>query len=104
MPIIYPGLRLDYKFATHPVGGALIHIIFVIVVIVSEPLNVMGAHFRSFAQLLVPRLTELDIGVFGMKTLGGADGVILKSKTVEPLECLHYSPQSSHFGSDYRHR
>ena len=26
-----------------------------------------------------------------MKTFGGADGIILKSKTVEPLECLHYS-------------
>ena len=55
------------------------------------PLNVMDAHFRSFAQLVVPRLTELEIGVLGMKTFGGADGVILKSKTVEPLECLHYS-------------
>jgi hypothetical protein len=26
-----------------------------------------------------------------MKTFGGADGIILKSKTVEPLDCLHYS-------------
>ena len=58
---------------------------------VQMPLNVMDAHFRSFAQLVVPRLTELEIGVLGMKTFGGADGVILKSKTVAPLECLHYS-------------
>ena len=58
---------------------------------VQMPLNVMDAHFRSFAQLVVPRLTKLEIGVLGMKTFGGADGVILKSKTVEPLECLHYS-------------
>ena len=58
---------------------------------VQMPLNVMDAHFRSFAQLVVPRLTEQEIGVLGMKTFGGADGVILKSKTVEPLECLHYS-------------
>jgi predicted aldo/keto reductase-like oxidoreductase len=58
---------------------------------VQMPLNVMDAHFRSFAQLVVPRLVELEIGVLGMKTFGGADGVILKSKTVEPVECLHYS-------------
>jgi predicted oxidoreductase len=58
---------------------------------VQMPLNLMDAHFRSFAQLVVPRLTELQIGVLGMKTVGGADGIILKSKTVEPLECLHYT-------------
>ncbi|MBV8140558.1 MAG: aldo/keto reductase [Verrucomicrobia bacterium] len=58
---------------------------------VQMPLNVMDAHFRSFAQLVVPKLTEEQIGVLGMKTFGGADGVILKSKTIEPLDCLHYS-------------
>jgi hypothetical protein len=58
---------------------------------VEMPLNLMDAHFRSFAQLVVPRLTEQQIGVLGMKTFGGADGIILQSKTVEPLECLHYS-------------
>ena len=58
---------------------------------VQMPLNVMDAHFRSFARLVVPQLTELEIGILGMKTFGGADGVILKSKTIEPLDCLHYS-------------
>jgi predicted aldo/keto reductase-like oxidoreductase len=58
---------------------------------VQMPLNLMDAHFRSFAQLVVPKLTEQKIGVLGMKTFGGADGIILKTKTVEPLECLHYS-------------
>src|SRR3984957_7177026 len=58
---------------------------------VQMPLNLMDAHFRSFAQLVVPNLTEQKIGVLGMKTFGGADGIILKTKTVEPLECLHYS-------------
>ncbi|MBV9643172.1 MAG: aldo/keto reductase [Verrucomicrobia bacterium] len=58
---------------------------------VQMPLNLMDAHFRSFAQLVVPQLTEQGIGVLGMKTFGGADGIILKSKTVEPLQCLHYS-------------
>jgi predicted aldo/keto reductase-like oxidoreductase len=58
---------------------------------VQMPLNLMDAHFRSFAQLVVPQLKEQQIGVLGMKTFGGADGIILKSKAVEPLECLHYS-------------
>lgn len=49
------------------------------------PLNLMDAHFRSFAQLVLPHLIEQEIGVLGMKTFGGADGVILKSKTVEPI-------------------
>ena len=55
------------------------------------PLNVMDAHFRSFAQLVVPRLTEENIGVLGMKAFGGGKGVILKSKAVSPIECLHYA-------------
>ena len=53
------------------------------------PLNVMDAHFRSFAQLVVPELVRQGIGVLGMKSMG--DGVILKSKIVSPIECLHYA-------------
>ena len=57
---------------------------------VQMPLNVMDAHFRSFAHLVLPQLVEQQIGVLGMKTFG--DGVILKSGApVRPLECLHYS-------------
>ncbi len=56
---------------------------------VQMPLNVMDAHFRSFAQLVLPELVKQDIGVLGMKSMG--DGVILKSKTVSPIECLHYA-------------
>ncbi len=57
---------------------------------VQMPLNVMDAHFRSFAHLVLPQLVEQQIGVLGMKTFG--DGVILKSGApVQPLECLHYS-------------
>lgn len=58
---------------------------------VQMPLNVMDAHFCSFARLVVPRLVATNIGVLGMKTFGGADGVILKSKAIEPIDCLHYS-------------
>lgn len=56
---------------------------------VQMPLNVMDAHFRSFEHQVLPKLVEQEIGVIGMKTMG--DGNILKSKTVEPIECLHYA-------------
>ncbi len=55
------------------------------------PLNVMDAHFRSFAQLVVPKLVAAKIGVLGMKPFGGGDGIILKSNTVQPIDCLHYA-------------
>lgn len=56
---------------------------------VQMPLNVMDAHFRSFGQLVLPKLVEKQIGVLGMKPFG--DGIILKSNTVQPLYCLHYA-------------
>jgi predicted aldo/keto reductase-like oxidoreductase len=56
---------------------------------VQMPLNVMDAHFRSFAQLVVPRLVKESIGVLGMKSL--ANGILLRSKTVTAVECLHYA-------------
>jgi aryl-alcohol dehydrogenase-like predicted oxidoreductase len=56
---------------------------------VQMPLNVMDAHFRSFEKLVLPKLVEQGIGVLGMKCMG--DKIILKSKTVQPIECLHYA-------------
>jgi predicted aldo/keto reductase-like oxidoreductase len=56
---------------------------------VQMPLNVMDAHFRSFAQHVLPVLVKEEIGVLGMKPL--ASGLILKSKTATPIECLHYA-------------
>ena len=53
------------------------------------PINVMDAHFRSFSKLVVPKLVEQGIGVLAMKTMG--NGIILGSKTVTPIECLHYA-------------
>ena len=47
---------------------------------VQMPLNVMDAHFRSFAQLVVPRLTGQQIGVLGMKTFGGATESFSRAK------------------------
>jgi aryl-alcohol dehydrogenase-like predicted oxidoreductase len=56
---------------------------------VQMPLNVMDAHYRSFEKLVLPELVKLQIGVLGMKPM--ANGLILKSKTVTAVECLHYS-------------
>ena len=56
---------------------------------VQMPLNVMDAHFRSFEKLVLPKLVEQGIGVLGMKSMG--DKIILKSKTAQPIECLHYA-------------
>src|SRR5438477_4018589 len=56
---------------------------------VQMPLNVMDAHYRSFEQLVLPELVKQKIGVLGMKSM--ANGIILKSRTVTPIECLHYA-------------
>ena len=56
---------------------------------VQMPLNVMDAHFRSFENLVLPELVRQKIGVLGMKCL--ANGILLKSGTVTPIECLHYA-------------
>jgi predicted aldo/keto reductase-like oxidoreductase len=53
------------------------------------PLNVMDAHFRSFAHQVVPRLVKEGIAVLAMKSMG--DGNVLKSGVVTPIECLHYA-------------
>lgn len=56
---------------------------------VQMPLNVMDAHFRSFGATVLPILVKENIRVLGMKSM--ADGLILKSQTVSPVECLHYA-------------
>ena len=56
---------------------------------VQMPLYVMDAHFRSFTRKVVPVLVQKQIGVLGMKPLGS--GVILQSKVVQAVECLHYA-------------
>ncbi len=56
---------------------------------VQMPLNVMDAHYRSFEKMVLPELVKQNIGVLGMKSL--ANGILLRSNTVEPMECLHYA-------------
>ncbi len=53
------------------------------------PLNLMDYHFRSFANNVVSKLVDQGTAVLGMKPMGG--GHILESKTVTPIECLHYA-------------
>jgi predicted aldo/keto reductase-like oxidoreductase len=55
---------------------------------VQMPINVMDAHFRSFAQQVMPVALKQGIGILAMKTFG--DPYILKSNTVQPIEALHY--------------
>lgn len=56
---------------------------------VQMPLNVMDAHYRSFEKMVLPELVKQNIGVLAMKAL--ANGLILESKTVTAIECLHYA-------------
>jgi len=56
---------------------------------VQMPLNVLDAHYRSFERQVLPRLLEQGTGVLGMKSM--AEGIILKTGAVTPLECLHYA-------------
>jgi aryl-alcohol dehydrogenase-like predicted oxidoreductase len=56
---------------------------------VQMPLNVMDAHYRSFGKMVLPELVKQKIGVLGMKSM--ANGILLRSNTVTPLECLHFA-------------
>lgn len=56
---------------------------------VQMPLNVMDAHYRSFAKQVLPELVKNKIAVLGMKSM--ANGILLRSKTVTAIECLHYA-------------
>jgi aryl-alcohol dehydrogenase-like predicted oxidoreductase len=56
---------------------------------VQMPINVMDAHFRSFARGVLPRLVEEGVAPLAMKTFG--DSVLLKSgAAITPVEMLHY--------------
>ena len=56
---------------------------------IQMPLNLMDAHYRSFSREVVPELVRQNIGILGMKSM--ANGILLKSNTVTPIECLHYA-------------
>jgi uncharacterized protein len=56
---------------------------------VQMPLNVMDAHYESFAQIVLPMALDRKIGVLGMKPIG--DGILLQSGAVTAVECLRYA-------------
>jgi predicted aldo/keto reductase-like oxidoreductase len=59
---------------------------------VQMPINVMDAHFRSFLNGVAPVAQEHGTAILAMKTFG--DPYILQSKTVTPLEALHFGLNS----------
>lgn len=56
---------------------------------VQMPLNVMDAHYHSFEKKVLPVAVEQGIAILGMKPMGA--GLVLQSKTVPPIDCLHYA-------------
>jgi aryl-alcohol dehydrogenase-like predicted oxidoreductase len=56
---------------------------------VQMPLNCFDAHFDSFERKVLPVLVKQQIGVLGMKPLGG--GVLLKSNAIKAPEALQYA-------------
>jgi aryl-alcohol dehydrogenase-like predicted oxidoreductase len=59
---------------------------------VQMPINVMDAHFRSFLIGVAPVAKEHGTAILAMKTFG--DPYILQSKTVTPMEALHFGLNS----------
>ncbi len=55
------------------------------------PINIMDAHYRSFQRQVVPVCLENDVGVIGMKSLGGGNGIIPSKTSLTPEECLRYA-------------
>jgi predicted aldo/keto reductase-like oxidoreductase len=56
---------------------------------VQLPLNALDPHFRSFERQVLPRLVAHGVGVIGMKSM--ADGILVRTATLSPTECLHYA-------------
>jgi len=59
---------------------------------VQMPINVMDAHFRSFLNGIAPVAQERGTAILAMKTFG--DHFILESKTVTPMDALHFGLNS----------
>jgi aryl-alcohol dehydrogenase-like predicted oxidoreductase len=55
---------------------------------VQMPLNVFDAHFKSFAQKVIPVAQKLDMGILAMKTFG--DNNLLAASGLDPIDMLHY--------------
>ncbi len=57
------------------------------------PINVMDAHYRSFQKEVVPVCLQKNVGVIGMKSLGGGSprGRIPTAGGVAAEECIRYA-------------
>lgn len=58
---------------------------------VQMPVNVLDHHFRSFQKTVLPLANERNIGVIGMKPLGGFSSSIMATDALTAVECLHYA-------------
>lgn len=54
------------------------------------PINVLDAHYRSFQREVLPALNRRNIGVIGMKSLGGA-GQIVTELGLSAEQCRRYA-------------
>ncbi len=54
------------------------------------PVNVMDAHYRSFQHETLPELSRRDIGVIGMKSLGGS-GQLITAAGLTAEQCRRYA-------------
>ena len=59
------------------------------------PINIMDAHYRSFQKEVIPVCLEKNVGVIGMKSLGGSPGGpagrIPSETNVTAEECIRYA-------------
>jgi predicted aldo/keto reductase-like oxidoreductase len=64
---------------------------------VQMPINIMDAHFRSFQNEVVPVCRERQIGIIGMKSLGGGRnaGIIPDEAGVPAEKCIRYALSQS---------
>jgi uncharacterized protein len=59
---------------------------------VQMPLNLFDHHWTSFGKQVLPKALAKDIGVIGMKSLGGSPGQLANvAKTYTVEECLHFA-------------
>jgi uncharacterized protein len=55
------------------------------------PINVMDTHYRSFIKEVVPVCQKKNVGVIGMKGLGGGAGRFITNVGMTSDECYRYS-------------
>ena len=61
---------------------------------VQMPVNVLDYHYRSFTQTVIPQAVKGNVGVIGMKSLGGGSnhrGRLVREKVYTVEEALNYS-------------